>query len=210
MRPTAAAPCSKARATTPSMLAEWRMSPGSGMSWMRTALPFTSRPTKSAAVPVPTHTRSHSMPSGGVEGVRVAGPRRLERHRLAAAVNVDLPGLRRPLRRQVERQPVDVLQAELLEVPLDPRLRRVVARRADVAAPEQVAAVALILQRDRIDFHQELPEAPAVDIGVLAVLGRQERRTSASRRRARSRWRRAAAVRADWARAQGSARWGSR
>ena len=40
---------------------------------MRTAFPFTSRPTKSAAVPALTHTRSNSTPPGGVDGASSAG-----------------------------------------------------------------------------------------------------------------------------------------
>ena len=35
---------------------------------MSTALPLTSRPAKSAAVPVPTHTTSRSSAAGGVAG----------------------------------------------------------------------------------------------------------------------------------------------
>ena len=51
-----------------SYAAEWPIEPGAGIEWMRTALPLTSRPAKSAAVPVPTHTTSRSSPAGGVAG----------------------------------------------------------------------------------------------------------------------------------------------
>ena len=70
MTTTAAAPRSCARRMAPSQLApaEWPIDPGAGMLWMKTALPATSRPWKSAVEPVPTHTASRSsVPSVGFE-----------------------------------------------------------------------------------------------------------------------------------------------
>src|SRR6185436_10422396 len=93
--------------------------------------------------------------------------------RLSTAREGELPRLRRPLRREIERDLVDVLQSVLLEHALDPRLRRVVPRRADVAAPEQISAVA-ILQRNGVDLHQQLFQMAAVDVAVLAIF-RKER-----------------------------------
>ena len=67
-----AAPPSSARLVAPSHEAELPIWPGARMVWMITALPATSRPTKSASVPSPTHTASAVIGSG-MESERVAG-----------------------------------------------------------------------------------------------------------------------------------------
>src|SRR5204862_7099722 len=66
--PIAAAPFSAARAIARSYAAEWPIEPGAGIEWIKTALPLTSRPAKSAAEPVPTHTKPRYNPPGGVAG----------------------------------------------------------------------------------------------------------------------------------------------
>src|SRR5262245_48938198 len=58
------------------------------MEWIRTALPFTSRPAKSAAVPVPTQTTSRSSPAGGVAGESSDGFTDLNVYDLPPATNV--------------------------------------------------------------------------------------------------------------------------
>src|SRR2546423_15044122 len=70
---TAAAPRVSARFGPPSAVDVLFIDPGSGMLNMNTALPRTSRPAKSASLPVPTHTASTSRPSARVPGVPYAG-----------------------------------------------------------------------------------------------------------------------------------------
>ena len=139
---------------------------------MSTAFPLTSRPTKSAAVPVLTQTRSNSTPPGGVEGAVLGRPGGLQREGRAAAGEGNGERLRRPLRCQIERLSVDVLQAELPEVALDPVLGLGVALEADVASPEQRAA-GLIAPRNRRRLANHRLHLHAVDVRVPAVLGQQ-------------------------------------
>ena len=56
--------CSCARAIAPSKAADWPIYPGASIVWITTALPRTSRPAKSAAVPMPTQIASSSSPPG--------------------------------------------------------------------------------------------------------------------------------------------------
>src|SRR5580765_3471123 len=70
---TAAAPRVSARLGPPSSVDVLFIEPGSAMLNMKTALPRTSRPAKSASLPVPAQTASTSRPSDPVPGVPYAG-----------------------------------------------------------------------------------------------------------------------------------------
>src|SRR5262245_50913028 len=86
--PIAAAPRSAARAIDPSYTPECPIDPGAGIACINTALPVTSRPAKSAAVPVPTQTTSRSRPPAGVAGEFSEGLTDLNVYDLPFAVNV--------------------------------------------------------------------------------------------------------------------------
>src|SRR3954471_15621551 len=113
---------------------------------MTTALPRTSRPAKSAAVPRPTQTASTSSPAAGGGARRGAERRqqRAERQGLAAARSRHVPTGGKPLRRQRELGTIDVHHAEFAEL----RFEQIGGHRFVLgtrdAAPVLVAVVAAL------------------------------------------------------------------